>query len=233
MEINQGVDGPFHKYTVKVDGVLLRAVANKKMQDYKNVKVLVSRSKAQPGQIRNLLISPRESVGLSKIWFYPEQQAITKGNHITTIPVLSASYIVKFQVNPSKFQTGWKNVIHLSVGGNYKKFGDRTPAVFFHGASPTATVNKFYICSAVNDKANYCFTSPNVKKGAWCEVEISQRLVGSKYKYSVKVDGAEVHSVINNNEKKFKNVKVYAGNPWSASQPGNIRNLFIDPEADG
>ena len=233
VEINQGVDGPWHKYAVKV-GVLLRSIANKKMQDYKNVKVFVSNtySKAQPGHIRNLLISPRESVGLPKKWFYPLQQEISRGNHLTTIPVLSASYIVKFQVNPSKFQKGWSNVIHLSARGNWFVYGDRTPAVFFHGAT-SDTENKFYICSAVNDKSNYCYSSQNVKKGVWCELEISQRLVGSKYIYSVKVGDAEAFSVFNNNAKEFENVKVYVANPWGASQPGNIRNLFIDPEADG
>ena len=159
---------------------------------------------------------------------------ITKGFLLMTIPKLSASYVIKFQINPTRFQSGWSSVIHFTAhGGNGETYGDRNPAVWFWSASPKDTVNKLHICSSINNNRNYIYNTPkNIRRGVWTDVEISQRLDGSAYRYTVKVNGAVLGTVINKVAKEFSNVKVFTGDNFYNNQPGYIRALTVTPQAD-
>jgi hypothetical protein len=182
-----------YRYEVQVNNVVIGSVLNKGAEEFENVKVFTSDPwhENMKGQIRQLSIVPNAETGVSGTLTFPSQHLINKNALLTTIPVLTTSYIVKFQVNPSKFQWGWSNVIHLtSTGGNCCNYGDRVPAVWFFSASPTNTLNKLHISSAVNNNGNYYINTPkSVKVGVWTDVEISQRSEGSSYRYTVKVGG--------------------------------------------
>ena len=153
---------------------------------------------------------------------------------LETIPKLSPSYRVRFDFNPSQFQDGWTNVIHLTTGGNCCGYGDRVPAVWFHGSPPSATKNRLHICSAVNGKGNYCYNSgATVARGQWTTMEISQRPEGSSYRYTVTVGGDILGSVINAQPRTFFNVKVFSADNWYNAAQGSIRNLVINPGVPG
>ena len=141
---------------------------------------------------------------------------------------MSFAYKVKFDFKPIRFQRGWTNIIHLTTKGNCCGYGERIPGVWFHGSSATATKNKLLICSAVNGQGNFCVTSSPVPRGQWTTVEISQQKEGSSYKYTVKVNGTTLKSVINKKPKEFSNVKVYGANPWYKVAQGIIRNLIVN-----
>jgi len=226
-----------YRYEVKVNNVVIGSVANKQAQEFENVKVFTADPwhNNMQGQIRQLSIVP--DAGVVKAGgslTFADERPLTKNTLLTTIPVLSPSYIVKFQINPSKFQPGWSNVIHFTAtGGNCCNYGDRIPAVWFHSISPQATANRLHITSAVNNNGNYVVNTQNiVKRGVWTCVEISQRTEGSSYRYTVKVGGKVIHSVINKNPKEFKNVQVYIADNFHNAQPGHIRDIFINPQAD-
>lgn len=153
----------------------------------------------------------------------------TRNNMVSVIPRLSKTFSVRFEVNPKYFQTGWTNVIHLSTGDNCCNHGDRVPAVWFHGASRTATVNKMHICFSIDNNGNHCFnTKTNIPRGQWTSVEISQRAEGSAHRYEIKVNGTVVHSIVNNAAREFDDVKVYTSDPWYYRAAGNIKGLVID-----
>ena len=126
-------------------------------------------------------------------------------------------------------------MIHLTAtGGNCCKYGDRTPAVWFHGSSTSATKNRFHICSAVNGVGNYCLNSGLiVPRGQWTSVEIMQHKEGGSYRYTVKVGGVTLGSVINKQAREFSNVKVLGGDNWYNPAQGSMRNLVINPNAKG
>ena len=166
---------------------------------------------------------------------FPTQRTITRNTLLTTIPQLSTSFIVKFQLYPIRFQSGWTNILHLTTSGaNINNYGDRVPGVWFWSASSRDTKNRLHICSAVNNNRNYCFNSAKiVPRGQWSAVEISQRREGNLLKYQVKVRGVVIGTVTNTAARAFSNVKVYAGDNFYNAAPGYIRALTVVPNAPG
>ena len=151
------------------------------------------------------------------------------------IPKLSRSYSVKFDFKPSQFQPGWTNIIHLtSTGKSCCSVGDRIPGVWFHGTSPTATTDKLLVSSAVNGNGNFHWSTPaTVARGKWTTVEITQLTEGNSYRYTVKVGGKSIGTVINKRAREFTNVEVYGADNWSNAAKGSIRNLVINPNVVG
>ena len=151
---------------------------------------------------------------------------IQKNNLLTTLSLLGKQYSVSFQV----FQSNWvsgnaRSVIHLTLGGNgwpSGVYGDRTPAVWLY---PNG---KFHIASAVGGNRNYVYNSASYQAKLWITVRISQLLSDSIYRYRIFINNETVHDVINTKPVEFKNIKVYAGDPFSEPQPGSIRNLIIE-----
>ena len=56
---------------------------------------------------------------------------------------------------------------------------------------------------------------------------ITQFKVDSAYHYQVFADNKRILDIKNTQPEDFKNVKIYAGDPWYDSQPGVIRNLIV------
>ena len=144
---------------------------------------------------------------------------------------MTPSYSVKFDFNPTRFQGGWTNVIHLTTGGNCCGYGQRIPAVWFHSTNGGATKNRLHICSAVNGQGNYCANSGHiVQRGQWTTIEITQLPEGLYYKYTVKVGGNVLHSTINRDPREFANVRVMSADGFYNAAQGKIRNLVIKPK---
>ena len=157
-----------------------------------------------------------------------------KNNLLQVIPKMTPSYSVKFDFNPSRFQGGWTNILHLTTGANCCGYGDRIPAVWFHGSHTSATKNRLHICSAVNGKGNYCVDSgATVARGCWTTIEITQLPEGVYYRYTVKVAGTVLRSVINKQPREFVNVRVMSADAWHNAAQGSIRNLVIHPKVLG
>ena len=133
---------------------------------------------------------------------------------------------------PSQFRSGgWTNIIHLTAtGGNCCNYGDRTPAVWFHSSSTTATGNKLHICSSINGNGNTCF-NPGlvVRRGQWATMEIKQYKEGSFYRYQATVNGVLVASALNKQAREFSYVKVYGSDKWYNTAQGSMRRLVIIP----
>ena len=155
-----------------------------------------------------------------------------RDNLITTLPYVDREYRVKFDVFPTFFISSWGSVIHFTAhGGDLDSFGDRIPAVFFFGTTPTATSDKLHICSAVTNQTNYCHSSNSLfGRDQWITVEIAQTKAGNYYNYTIMLNRNVVHSITNYNAQQFYRVKVYVGDPFYNPQPGFIRNLTVDGE---
>ena len=165
----------------------------------------------------------------------PATRINKKNNLLAIIPKLSRSYSVKFEFKPTRFQSGWTNIIHLTAtGNNCCKYGDRIPAVWFYSTTTTATKNKVHICSAVSGRGNYCFDSGIiVPRGQWTTIEINQHREGVSYKYVVKVNNIMLGSVTNSKPQLFSNVKVFGSDSWHNAAQGSMRNLVINPNLKG
>lgn len=165
----------------------------------------------------------------------PDERNNTRNILLEKISRLSPSYVVKFDFKPRYFQDGYTNILHLTASrDDCCKQGDRIPGIWFHGASANSTYNKLLICSAVNGLGNYCVDSkPNIPRGKWTTVEVSQRPEGAHYIYQVKVGGVLLASMINDQPRYYARVKVYGSDKWYNTAEGSMRNLVIDPNAEG
>ena len=48
------------------------------------------------------------------------------------------------------------------------------------------------------------------------------------HRYKIIVGGKQIYSIVNRRAEEFKNVKVYASDPWSNAAKASIRNLVLD-----
>ena len=167
---------------------------------------------------------------MNPLWLYKTQEGIMKNRLVATIPKLGKSYSVSFDVYPTRYQKEWGNIIHLSAhGGDFAKYGDRTPGVWFHPSSTSAKTNRLHICSAISGNRNYCFNSKSFPLKRWLSIKIAQVYSSGKYVYKIYINGGLVHSKVNTKPSDWSNVKVYSGDPWYESQKGYIRNLVVHP----
>ena len=62
----------------------------------------------------------------------------------------------------------------------------------------------------------------HTSRGQWTTVEITQREEGDSYRYTVKVRGVNIGSVINKQAREFTNVKVFGADNWYNAAKGRI-----------
>ena len=160
---------------------------------------------------------------METIYRAAEEHQLVQGTLLTTLPTLGKEWRVTHDFKPTRYLNHYANSLHLTIGGEYGQYGDRTPAIW-----PSTPEDGFHTTSAVNGMKSYPRDFDRPPVGAWTTIAMSQTLEGGKYVYRVTMGGQEVHAVENRVPAEFQDVKVYASNPWYAAQPGSIRNLEIE-----
>jgi len=230
VKVSQQLMGGRYKYWIELDGNEVHTWDNNNAQAFSNVKVYASDPwyNQLNGQIRNVeVITPLdpEPVPPAKTVLNNAGEArLIKGSLIATIPRMERDWRVKVDVKADGFVNAWQSVIHFTINSNIAAYGDRAPAIFYWAGS---TQSKLHICSAVSGNRNYQYNSNYIQPGSWVPIEIEQKFTGGVYRYSIKINGAVVHSVTNNNAQAFNNVKVYGSDPWYNQLNGSIRNLEV------
>ena len=105
----------------------------------------------------------------------------------------------------------------------YSKVGDRIPGIWFHKTKGVL------VSTGLDGKASFNkFVKPLPSVGAWTRIEVKQSLVSSQHIFSITIGNEEVFTKPNTKPMELSDVKVFAGNPWSSSQKGSLRNLKIE-----
>jgi len=160
--------------------------------------------------------------------FFPKQSLLQKSTKLGTIASLHKTYEVSFEMWPITIKKGWTNVIHLSRGENNRRYGDRIPAVFFWQTGNEDTPADMFIAAAVNNNKNTfkkAYSKAPLK--TWYKVKVQQQKVDGKYVYSLFINGKQVYKIVNKRPTVFKNVAVYASDPWFSATQVWIRNLCL------
>ncbi|XP_065662129.1 uncharacterized protein LOC136084866 isoform X2 [Hydra vulgaris] len=211
------------KYWLSVDlnGVNIHRVENYNVTNFKNVKVYASDPlcDSQNGSIADLLITN----GKVEYIVGNTHTPLVKGNIIAEIPILDKEYLISFDVYPNKFVPYYHSVIHFTIGSDNSNYGDRTPGIWFH-ENGNGTL---HVAAPINGYQNYYFNTDPLKLNMWTNIEVSQFLKSTYYLYTIRINGDVVFSIINSQAQTFRNVKVYASNPWNEAQDGFIKNFFI------
>ena len=119
------------------------------------------------------------------------------------------------------------NILHFSADGDAANYGDRIPAVFIKNGG---LLNSYIqIASAVSGNKNHMV---NIKfyVGIDYQIVIRQYKDGGQYWYEIIVNGRSEYKLRNSEAKTFRNVKLYASNPWTTSftaDYGNVCNIDI------
>ena len=70
-------------------------------------------------------------------------------------------------------------------------------------------------------------TLPQPPIGKWTRITLAQEYLSGESRYRVLIDGVEKYNVRNAQDGQFRNVRVYASNPWHEVSPGYIKNLSV------
>ena len=118
----------------------------------------------------------------------------------------------------------WGSIIHLTIGNNEGRYGDRVPAIWTRPKE-----SKLHIASAVNGEDNYVYDSDKIPVNKKVHIVVDQSYLNdNKYQYSIYIDGKQVHTTVNNKAEEFENVKVYIANPWHDAANGKIENVKLE-----
>ncbi|XP_065641422.1 uncharacterized protein LOC136073594 [Hydra vulgaris] len=148
---------------------------------------------------------------------------LVKAQVLVEIPELQKEYVVSFYVKPNSFTTGWHSVIHFTIGSNNLYYVDKVPSIWFH----TDGNGSLLISAPINGSPLQYFKTEPIEVNQWTYIEISQVLINTFYIYRIKINEEFICSEINNQAQTFKNVKVYASDPWYDAQDGSIKDLLI------
>ena len=129
---------------------------------------------------------------------------------LTKVKVLQRGWTVSFAVKPTGVVTGLANIIHATLGENDRKYGDRTPGVWFKSKT-----TELYICSAISGNKDKCFISQPLPKNKFTTIIIRQfQKKDFKYYFQIFINGKKEFEIINSEPRIFKNVKYYGSDPW-------------------
>ena len=145
----------------------------------------------------------------------------------TSASRLSRGWRVFTKITPLGIQKGWSNIMHATIGGDNKNYGDRIFFFFFFG------VYRFlHICSAVNGNKNNCYDSSPLplKKEATVVVQQIQSSKDFKYYFQIFINRKRVYSIQNKDIKVFQNVEYFLSDPWympANAKLGDFRIAFL------
>ena len=136
---------------------------------------------------------------------------------------MNQKFEVKFDVLPKSIPSAsYASVIHLTVANNEANHGDRIPAVWLNSQS------FWLVASSVSGNRNHNHAFWNLCLNTWNSFRIWQtQIPDGSYFFEYSINNKTIHSIENNDPKLFRNVKVYAADPWYVSADAKIRNFQI------
>merc|ERR1719450_223965 len=229
--VRQQLEGSSYVYRVFVNGEEVFKKVNTQPREFHNVKVYASDPwyVAQRGYIKDVQISQKSSYALSSaVYIFESQTSLTKSIQVSTLHILKKVYDISVEVYPTSFPRGsWTSIFHMTTSGNIDVYGSRIPGIWFYPLSKASTKNRILVCNAIDGNKNYCVGSAYLPLKQWVKVRVTQQLEGSKYVYRVFINDKQIFTKVNTQPREFRNVNVYAADPWYAAQPGYIRSVDI------
>jgi len=243
IEICQHVVDNKLTYEVKINRKTELKVVNSKPCLFKGVKVFAGMPHYPTinGKIKNLYYETSDKTNAGKCVkdYRPKPvdssgvlqgpELVLKRDHlITVVPYVGREYTITFDLYMNSYgPEHWYSILHFTKNGNYRLCGDRNPALW---VSREKTI---HVASCVEGMANYHRTTREVfPLKTWLPFKISQVLVGTKFIYSVEINGKVVTSYENKLPVLLEDMAVYAGDPWYPVQDGKIKNLVLVTQKD-
>uniref|UniRef100_A0A7M5UH76 Uncharacterized protein n=1 Tax=Clytia hemisphaerica TaxID=252671 RepID=A0A7M5UH76_9CNID len=147
---------------------------------------------------------PENNHGIQPITFINQEDDLKRDNLLHTFQVLSAEWIVQFKFHLTTINPGWCNIILMtaqpdSIHINSPRYGYRAPSVYIDAQN-----NRFEISNSVSGRSQYSYFHNGLTQKTIYEMELHQRYKrGGVYKYSIIINGEEVHTADNTQAEQF------------------------------
>ena len=139
-----------------------------------------------------------------------------KNTLIKTIPIVTPYYEVSFSIKPlSNENRHTTSIIHFTTGGNTGRHGFRNPAVWMFGGT------RLHVCTTISNSNSHCWNTPfNLPLKKFSHITLRQEAINGNLHFFIFINEIEVARIHSNKAYTFRNVKVYAADPWH--NPANV-----------
>ncbi|XP_065640653.1 uncharacterized protein LOC100210655 isoform X2 [Hydra vulgaris] len=205
-------------YTLYINNEIVYTVQNLHPQVFTNVQVYAGDpwSEVQDGSIRKFNVTNRYSDYVDN----EVEETLKKNNLVAVLSKLEQSFNIYFDLKLNNFSDGFRSVIHLTIGEDNSKYGDRIPGIWVSN-------QMLLVAFAINNNKNEYFNSKPLQQGQWINIHIRQHAESGRASFTLYINNENVYTVENLNPQVFTNVKVYAGDPWYEVQDGSIKKFSV------
>lgn len=149
---------------------------------------------------------------------------VTQNNLYQTIPTLYKQWSLSIDIKPTGLVRGWANILHVGLGGDVSRYGDRSPGIWFNSMT-----TELLIVSAINGIKNFNFgLTPAIPMEKWTRVILTQiRQLDGSYQFTIIIAGEKFAQKTNNNPVDLSNVKVFTSDNFSYAAQAMITNPII------
>merc|ERR1711874_209906 len=123
----------------------------------------------------------------------------------------------------SNVKTLWTCILAFRGNGgtrNAGQYGDRIPALFYNSRDRLLGFRH-----SVSGNPSYVIDK-KIDVGRWYHLEIKQEKKNQNVMYTINLNGAEVHSVVNSDARVFKDVKLFAGDNFYPPADASYKKLI-------
>ena len=145
-----------------------------------------------------------------------EEHSLAKDFTLKTFPVFEKEWSITFEVNPSHYEQGTRNILYLT----WSLF----ISVQCYSACPEKPNRLSYIFRAGNSYKSLHEEEYLPKVGEWTQITVSQQFDGKDYRIHFN-NGSKSENVLN--PQIQTNVKLYASRQKYKGQPGQISKLHV------
>jgi len=206
-------------------------------RDFKDVKVYASDPWYVPADNAHILSLEVNNETLIKqaLPANLKPASLKRGVLIKTLPKLYKRFDIKLEFFLSKHKStrqGFTNLVHFTCGSNSTRIGDRIPAIWFHQGQ-----DKLHILTAIDNNKNHTFNGSSPLKLGLTKIHMTQKPdANGKWCFSAVVDNngqKKVYKCRQGIPRDFKNVKVYASDPWyEPADNAHILSLEVKTEPE-
>ncbi|XP_065681907.1 uncharacterized protein LOC100201506 isoform X2 [Hydra vulgaris] len=207
-----------YTFFVFVNGTIIYSIVNTFPQSFSNVQVYTGDPwhSVQDGFIKEFAIINGYNNFVEEL----NEHELNNDILVARLSSLEMEYSISFKIKPRLYSNDWKNVIQLTIGQNSQS---GCFAVWFYNDS----LGSLYISSAVNGNNDYAVKTQPLPLNQWSNIKVSQYEINRVYTYAIHLNEIIIHTIENKIPQSFKNVDVYAADPWHDAQNGSIKDFRI------
>lgn len=113
----------------------------------------------------------------------------------------------------------------MTIGGDVNQYGKSITSISFDPKTIQLS-----ICTTLGANTNHCYNSAGLSSKKFINIQIRQTwdTKQNAYKYIISIDRILKHTVSNPTPAAFRDVKLWASDPWNDVADATIRNLAFE-----